>query len=135
MSHRRSTKTNKTFILISLLTPSSTLHQRFTMDFENLVKEKKIVLVGKELWDGNIEVLVRVLQKDVVEELNLMCNRIALSNDKFTDALAQNSSLKVLNLYNNQVDGAGATRLAAALKVNTCLQQLFLEGNQLGDEG
>ena len=98
------------------------------MNLQSLVKEKKVLLAGKGLQDGDdTEVLAQVLREGVVEELNLMCNRIALVDDNFTDALAQNSSLKVLNLYGNHVGNA--------LKVNTSLQQLFLEGNQVGDEG
>ena len=75
-----------------------------TMEFDSLVNKKKIVLTCKNLHDGDIEVLAEVLEKStVVEEMNLMMNQITLSDDKFTDALARNKSLKVLNLYGNKI--------------------------------
>lgn len=74
------------------------------MDFDSLAKKKKIVLTCKDLKDGDIEVLAEVLEKStIVEEMNLMLNQISLSDDKFTDALAQNKSLRILNLYNNNI--------------------------------
>ncbi len=74
------------------------------MEFDSLVNKKKIVLTCKNLHDGDIEVLAEVLEKStVVEEMNLMMNQITLSDDKFTDALARNKSLKVLNLYGNKI--------------------------------
>lgn len=75
-----------------------------TMAFDSLVNKKKIVLTCKNLHDGDIEVLAEVLEKStVVEEMNLMMNQITLSDDTFTDALARNKSLKVLNLYENKI--------------------------------
>jgi acylphosphatase len=75
-----------------------------TMEFDSLVNKKKIVLTCKNLHDGDIEVLAEVLEKStVVEEMNLMMNQITLSDDTFTDALARNKSLKVLNLYENKI--------------------------------
>ena len=74
------------------------------MAFDSLVNKKKIVLTCKNLHDGDIEVLAEVLEKStVVEEMNLMMNQITLSDDTFTDALARNKSLKVLNLYENKI--------------------------------
>ena len=106
------------------------------MEFEQLVKQKKIALVGKELQDGDIGVLADVLEKsEVLKELNLMCNKISLRDDRFTDALARNKTLQVLSLYGNEVGVEGAKRLADVLRVNTTLQQLFLEGNDVGDDG
>ena len=105
------------------------------LDLDQLIKKKKITLVGKGLSDSDIDVLAEVLQKsDVVEEINLMCNNITLAEGPFTDALAKSKTLKVLSLYSNQIGALGATRLAKALKVNQTLGQLFLEGNRLGDK-
>jgi len=74
------------------------------MEFDSLVNKKKIVLTCKNLQDGDIKVLAEVLEKSTaVEEMNLMMNQITLSDDKFTDALARNKSLKVLNLYGNKI--------------------------------
>mmetsp|Transcript_12111 Transcript_12111/g.25801 ORF Transcript_12111/g.25801 Transcript_12111/m.25801 type:complete len:452 (-) Transcript_12111:205-1560(-) len=106
------------------------------MDFNQFMHKKKVVLVGKDLQDADIKGLADVLREsEVVEDINLMCNRITFADDTFTDALAQNRTLKVLSLYNNQVGAEGAKRLAAAIKVNQTLEQLLLEGNEIGDEG
>ncbi|KAL3762371.1 hypothetical protein ACHAW5_011112 [Stephanodiscus triporus] len=106
------------------------------MDFDSLAKKKKIVLACKDLKDGDIEVLAEVLEKStIVEEMNLMMNQISLSDDKFTDALAQNKSLKILNLYNNSIGVEGTKRLAKAISINTSLKELNLEGAEMGDEG
>jgi hypothetical protein len=54
--------------------------------------------------DDIIEVLAEVLEKStIVTEIDLMLNHLTLSDDKFTDALAMNESLKILNLYNNKI--------------------------------
>ena len=50
-------------------------------------------------------------------------------------ALAQNTTLKVLVLNNNNIGGEGAKALAEALKTNTTLTNLNLGSNQIGDEG
>jgi hypothetical protein len=141
------------------------------MKFDSLVNKKKIVLTCKNLQDGDIEVLAEVLEKSTaVEEINLMLNQITLSDDKFTDALARNKSLKILNLYDNKIgvkvcatnvygicfsfisrtprssitsfsssyscaNVQGVKRLAKALSNNKTLEQLNLEGAEMGDEG
>jgi len=106
------------------------------MDFDSLVQKKKINLSGQSLGDGDLDVLVQVLQKSkVLVDLNLMLNQITLADAKFTDALAENRTLKTLSLYNNQIGKKGAKLLADALAANSTLEQLFLEGNQVGDEG
>mmetsp|Transcript_5346 Transcript_5346/g.9457 ORF Transcript_5346/g.9457 Transcript_5346/m.9457 type:complete len:291 (+) Transcript_5346:119-991(+) len=108
------------------------------MNFDDLVKRERIYLDDKDLHDGDsdIEVLIRVLQESEVLEVLLLCsNQITLSDGTFTDALAQNHTLRVLNLYNNKIGVEGATRLAEALKVNRTLQQIHLGWNHVGDKG
>jgi len=106
------------------------------MDFECLVEKKKIDLSYNNLHDGNIEILVEVLGKsEVLEELNLWSNFIALSDDKFTDALAQSRTLRVLSLGSNQIACEGMKRLADSVKVNTSLQEIHLGDNNMGDDG
>ncbi|KAL7537590.1 hypothetical protein ACHAWF_005832 [Thalassiosira exigua] len=103
---------------------------------DQLSKKKKIVLVGKDLDDGDLGTLAEVIEKsEVLEEINLMCNKVTLAEGKFVDALAKSKSLKNLSLYNNRVGPEGAERLAMALRDNRTLEQLFLEGNELGDKG
>jgi len=106
------------------------------MDFECLVEKKKIDLSYNSLHDGNIEILVEVLEKsEVLEELNLWSNFIALADDKFTDALAQSRTLRVLSLGSNQLACKGIERLAESMKVNTSLQEIHLGDNNMGDDG
>ncbi|KAL3808416.1 hypothetical protein ACHAXA_001353 [Cyclostephanos tholiformis] len=106
------------------------------MDFDSLVKETKITLACKDLKDDDIEVLAEVLEKStIVTEMDLMLNQITLSDDVFTNALATNESLKILNLYNNKIGVEGAKRLANAIANNKTLEQLNLEGAEIGDDG
>ncbi|KAL9965547.1 hypothetical protein ACROYT_G029361 [Oculina patagonica] len=51
------------------------------------------------------------------------------------EALKGNSSLTVLNLYNNNIGAQGATGLAAALQKNASLTELDLSLNKIGDHG
>lgn len=62
-------------------------------------------------------------------------NQITLSDDRFTDALAGNRTLKLLNLAANKIDAAGAERLATALKANDTLLRISLRNNQISDQG
>jgi len=106
------------------------------MDMEFLVKKKRVDLSFQNLHDGNIEILVEVLEKsEVLEELNLWSNFIALTDNKFTNALAQNRTLRVLSLGSNQIACEGAKRLADSIKVNQSLQEIHLGDNNMGDDG
>ena len=105
-------------------------------EFDSLVKQSKITLIGKELTDDNLPTIVKVLQKGNVEELNMMMNHITLQDDTtFTDELASNTTLKVLSLLNNQISNVGAKNLSKALMKNNTLECLILRGNCIGDEG
>ena len=106
------------------------------MKFDDLVTKKDIYLLGKHLRDEDLDVLVDVLQKsDVLEELSLINNQLTLADGKFTDALANNRSLKILWLDMNKIGDEGAKRLADALKVNDTLKRLHLGFNEIGAEG
>ncbi|KAL9179111.1 hypothetical protein ACHAXT_000153 [Thalassiosira profunda] len=106
------------------------------MNFDRLVKQRKLSLVGRNLTDADLATVVAVLrQSAVVEELNLMCNRLTLADGALAAAIATNKTLKVLGLYNNAIGPEGAQRLAVALKTNASLEQLALEGNKIGDAG
>ncbi len=48
---------------------------------------------------------------------------------------ANDPSLTVLSLYDNQIGPAGAIALADVLRTNTSLTRLYLDGNQIGDAG
>jgi len=103
--------------------------QRSTMDdFNSLVKQSKITLIGKELTDSSLPDIVKVLQKGNVEELNMMMNQITLDDTTFTNELASNTTLKVLSLLNNQISDVGAKNLSKALMKNNTLECLILRG-------
>jgi hypothetical protein len=106
------------------------------MNFDQLVTRKCIDLSFNSLHDGNIDVLVEVIQKTtVLQALNLWGNRIALDDDKLTDAIAQNSTIRVLSIGSNDIGSEGGKRLAAALGVNTSIVELHMGDNRIGDEG
>jgi len=97
-------------------------------DFNSLVKQSKITLIGKELTDSSLPDIVKVLQKGNVEELNMMMNQITLDDTTFTNELASNTTLKVLSLLNNQISDVGAKNLSKALMKNNTLECLILRG-------
>ena len=106
------------------------------MNFDQLVKRKCIDLSSNGLHDANIDVLVAVIQKTTeLHSLNLWGNRIALDDDKLTDAIAENSTIRVLSLGSNSIESEGGKRLAAAIKVNTSIVELHLGDNRIADEG
>ncbi|KAL7547233.1 hypothetical protein ACHAWF_010564, partial [Thalassiosira exigua] len=68
------------------------------MDFDSLVQQKEIHLGNKDLRDGDLIVLSKVLQKSkVLENLWLWRNSITLVEGQFVDALAKNQSLRKLS--------------------------------------
>lgn len=106
------------------------------MNYEDLITKEIIWLDDQNLYDEDMEVLVKVVQEsEVLEGLLLCSNHITLADGAFTSALAQNRTLRTLNLYNNKIGCQGAKCLAAALQVNSSLQQLHLGGNHIGDKG
>jgi hypothetical protein len=106
------------------------------LNFDQLVKRKCIDLSFNGLHDANIDVLVDVIQKTTeLHSLNLWGNLIALDDDKLTDAIAENSTIRVLSLGSNSIESEGGKRLAAAIKVNTSIVELHLGDNRIADEG
>lgn len=106
------------------------------MNFDNLVTQKSIYLNNRGLRDGDLDVLVDVLQKSsVLEELDLSYNLITLADGKLTAALAKNRTLRLGYLGNSQIGVEGAKKLAVALKENQTLQKIWLGRNQIGGEG
>lgn len=106
------------------------------MNVEYLVKKESVDLSFNGLHDGNIEILVKVLQKsEVLRELNLWSNRISLDDDTLTDALAQCSTIQVLSLGSNQIGSEGGKRLAAALADHPSIREIHLGDNRIGDVG
>lgn len=54
---------------------------------------------------------------------------------KLSEAIQQNSTLRVVSLYGCNVADAGAAHLADALEHNSALESLILFNNNVGDEG
>ena len=70
--------------------------------------------------------------------LNLQGTRNRLTATKATElfqALALNTTLTELSLFDNNISDAGATELSKALVVNNALAKLDLAQNQIGDTG
>jgi len=106
------------------------------LNFDELIKQKFIDLYHKGLVDNDLAVLVNVIeQSTVLEVLGLGWNEVTLSDGKLANAIAKNTTLKELNLYNNNISQEGVRHLANALKVNNTLKILMLHNNNIGDEG
>ena len=70
--------------------------------------------------------------------LNLQGTRNRLTATKATElfqALALNTTLTELSLFDNNISDTGATELSKALVVNNALAKLDLAQNQIGDTG
>ena len=55
--------------------------------------------------------------------------------NSWAEALKTNSSLAYLNLEGNEIGAEGAKLIGEALKTNSSLTNLELWNNQIGDEG
>jgi len=111
---------------------------KIKLSFEKLVKQKTIDLRNNiHLCGDDLDVLMKVIkQSTVLEELDLECNNLTLADGKLANAIATNTTLKVLGLYKNCINPQGTKHLADALKKNnTTLEVLSLGGNNIGDEG
>ena len=54
---------------------------------------------------------------------------------KICKALECNSTLQILNLYNNKISNFGALALEEVLKINQSLNNINLQSNEIGDFG
>ena len=76
----------------------STLSWSFTFDDDPSSSSSSGSESESEYYD-NLDGLIKVIQESkVLEELDLSDNGITLADGKFTDALAKNKTLRVLNL-------------------------------------
>ena len=109
------------------------------LNFDVLVKQKFIDLKNRGLFDGDLDhVLYQVIeQSTVLEDLWLEGNNLTLDDGKLANAIAKNTTLKKLYIYNNNIGPEGIKLLADALKKNhtNILQGLYLYDNIIGDEG
>lgn len=107
------------------------------LNFDKLIKQKHIDLSHKGLNDDDLDVLYKVIEEStVLEWLDLSDNNLTLDDGVLTDAVANNATIKVLNLTNNNIGLQGIKLFADVLKKeNTTLKGLSLAGNNIGDEG
>lgn len=93
-------------------------------------------LKGNNLCAAGAEALGKLLrQNKSIQSLTLEWNSLGPWEDAFATfcgALAANSTLRQLDLRNNQISHKGAEELALALRSNASLQQLDLRWNHIG---
>ncbi|XP_013399235.1 leucine-rich repeat-containing protein 45 isoform X1 [Lingula anatina] len=102
---------------------------------ENVVC-KRLDLKGNNVRGTGTEALARMLRHN--KSLTSLClewNAMGMIDNSFgtfCEALAVNTTLKELDLRNNQISHDGAQELASALKRNTTLQAIDLRWNNVG---
>ena len=78
------------------------------------------------------ELSAAIRANDLLEKLYLSGNHLGSSTVMIVNALKEISSLKVLNLNNNNIPEEAADELATAIRANNSLEELWLGGNRLG---
>jgi Ran GTPase-activating protein (RanGAP) involved in mRNA processing and transport len=90
----------------------------------------------KNLHDEDLDDIIKELETStVLMEVNLSNNLITLADGRFTAALASNTSLQKINLWDNKIGDEGVRSLASALKVNNTLRCINLYGNTISKVG
>ncbi|XP_062858869.1 leucine-rich repeat-containing protein 45 isoform X1 [Trichomycterus rosablanca] len=97
---------------------------------------KVLDLKGNNLRGVGAEALGKLLVRNkTLQRLVLEWNALGMWEEGFSifcEGLASNSSLKQLDLRNNQINHQGAAELASALKRNSVVQELDLRWNNFG---
>ena len=93
---------------------------------------RKLNLRGNKLIKGNTQALASVIaNNNELEELYLGTNNLQSGVINISTALKKLSSLKVLDLGNNNVPEEAADELSVAIRANNSLEKLWLGGNHL----
>ncbi|MBU6140918.1 MAG: hypothetical protein KGP29_05145 [Proteobacteria bacterium] len=92
---------------------------------------------GIRIGDSGVKDLAVELERNTtLKSLDLADNDIKASGGKdLAGALRRNITLEALNLSGNEIGVSGAEHLAGALKINRTLTSLNLRWNKIGDEG
>ncbi|XP_023120972.2 leucine-rich repeat-containing protein 45 [Amphiprion ocellaris] len=97
---------------------------------------KVLSLKGNNLRSTGAEMLGKLLARNkTLRRLVLEWNALGVWDEAFSlfcDGLASNTSMKQLDLRNNQINHHGASELALALKRNNTLEVLDLRWNNIG---
>lgn len=101
------------------------------------IDELEVINRGNyDLNDDDLDRFIKVIeQSKVLKTLNLSDNELTLADRKLTNAIAKNTTLKRLDLSNNNINIEGVKHLANILKENKTLQEINLAGNNIGDKG
>ena len=96
-------------------------------------KLKCFNLRNNNITEEAAEALASIISSNTgLEELYLANNQLQLGVIKLSTALKNISSIKVLDLYNNNIPEEVADELSAAIRANNSLEKLRLNGNHLG---
>ena len=100
---------------------------------KHTTKLKVINLHKNNITEKSAESLSSIISSNTgLEELYLGNNQLQLGAAQVATALKTISSLKVLNLSNNNIPEQAADELSAAIRANNSLEKLWLNGNYLG---
>ena len=96
-------------------------------------KLKYINLQSNNITEKGAEALASIISSNTgLEALYLGNNQLQLGVIKISTALRNISSIKVLDLDNNNIPEEVADELSAAIRANTSLEKLWLDDNHLG---
>ena len=96
-------------------------------------KLKIINLQSNSITEKSAEALASIISNNIgLEQLYLDNNTIQLGVIKMSTALTNISTLKELDLDNNNIPEEAANELSAAIRANNSLEKLWLGGNHLG---
>ena len=90
-------------------------------------------LRNNNITEEAAEALASVISSNIgVEELYLGNNQLQMGVIKIANPLKNISSIKVLDLMNNNINEQATNELAAVIRANDLLEELWLSGNHLG---
>ena len=127
---------NNKFVEILLLSDNNLNDDGVIKIAQSLCKHTKLKIINLQsnnITEKSAEALSSIISSNTgLEELYLGNNTIQLGVITISTALKTISSLKVLDLDNNNIPEEAAYQLSAAIRANNSLEKLWLYGNRLG---